>query len=372
MHFHGTDVQEEMTLPPEALRPRSRPLQPRSLALSRPDKLLSPLLFLLGCVILVHVLVFLSDNLAPDGNTRFLQVDRMHTSQILQSAAKIDALALGNSHTGSLDMKALGFENGYRFPRADGDLFETRYYLEQLIPRMPQVDIVLIPISYFSFLGDNRMSAEVEIRRAHMYASLPSWDALPGDFSNYLIGKSHTFFPVTRLLRPDNWEGVLYALLGSPPEEQGFIEVAAGDCTYMDAETMNASVKNRVAKYMRLTEEMSARHPDLASDTYNTVARIHQFLQSRGVRAVFFTPPYLKTYTDYYREQDPETVTLMRHSMEQLQAEYGVEYYDFSQDETFSLDITQFKDSDHLNACGASAFSKRFRSALGTGDLAGK
>ncbi len=329
-----------------------------------PPRLLSLLVFTAGLFLLVHALAYLATTLAPDGNTRFLQADLEHLRRLEQGAGRIEALALGNSHTGALDMAALGYQNGYRFARADGDLFETRHYLEQLLPRLPRAGVVLIPLSYFSFETDNSLAAEVELRRAHLYASVDSWRFLEGDFLNLLRGKSQVYFPVLSLVREDNWEGVFYALLGDPVEQKGFIEVEAGDCSSLSPEQMQASVENRVAKYLRLTGEMRARNPALAQENAANVAAIQQLGQALGRRVVFFTPPYLQSYTEHYQEQDGETLAAMRLAVERLVREQGIEYYDFSQSPPFTRSPELYKDSDHLNACGMQQFSQLFREAL--------
>jgi hypothetical protein len=131
---------------------------------------------------------------------------------------------------------------------------------------------------------------------------------------------------------------------------------------------MQASVENRVAKYMRLAEEMRANHPGLEQDVVHTVQAIDRYLKSQGVQAVFFTPPYLQSYSDYYQAHDPQTVAQMRQLVAQLQQAdgdgSGITYYDFSQEAEFTQDRTLYRDADHLNGCGARLFSARFREVL--------
>lgn len=369
MDLSRRDVPEELSLPRAG---RRLALNRQALALLRLGRRISPFIFLLGAFLLVHALAFIADRYAPDSSTRFLQADRQHVANILASADHLDALALGSSHTGSLQMPALGYPSGYRYARADGDLFETRYLLEALVPRLARLETVLLPISYFSFSTDNSLSAEVEVRRAHLYASLPSWRFRQGDLEDWLAGLSHAYFPILRLPRSDNWESVFYALLGRPPEVKGFVEVAPGDCSFLPPAELDASVDNRVDKYMRLTQEMNAGRPELEQEAYAAAAGMVRLLRERGIRVVLFTPPYWQGYSESYAARDPQTVARMAANLQRLQQELGVEYYDFSTDPEFATDPTLFKDSDHLNSCGAERFSAKFRQRLAAGEAAAR
>lgn len=345
----------------QPLRPARRDLLAGALALARGLRragLLRALLHVLGMFVIVHALAYVADTYAPDSSTLFLQTDRRHVENILADAREIDALAVGSSHAGSVQMPELGYRSGYRFPRADGDLFETQILLRYLAPRLPKMKVVLVPISYFSFLEENSSAAEVEIRRAHLYASLPSWQVIPGDYKAFLVGKSHTYFPVARLIREDNWEGVFRALLGRGEPPEGFVEVAPGDCSWLTPGQLAASAENRVDKYTRLAAEMSARHPGLAEDAYAALAEMTRDLLRRGIRPIYFTPPYWDGYNDLYQARDPQAIALMRSQIERLQREFGVAYYDYAQDAQFSQRPELFKDSDHLNSCGAALFSE--------------
>lgn len=364
MHVSKTDVQKKTAIAPQTVDGYPVALPQRASAAGRFGRFLWAAAFFSGLVILIHVLANLAATLAPDFNTRFLQVDRQHVANILANAERIDVLALGNSHAGSLHLGSLDARHGYRFPRADGDLFETRVLVHYLAPRLPQMQTVLIPISYFSFLTENTTSAEVAVRREHLYAALPTWQFPLSDLKPFLLGKSHRYLPVGRLIREDNWEGVFYALLGRPPELKGFVEVAEGDCSSLSPAELAASAENRVTKYMRLNREMTAQRPDLPEKTYAALADTIRELQQRGVRVVLFTPPYWQGYNERYQAADPEPIHLMYASLARLQDELGVEYYDFSADAAISANPALFKDSDHLNSCGAREFSERLAQAM--------
>ena len=63
-----------------------------------------------------------------------------------------------------------------------------------------------------------------------------------------------------------------------------------------------------------------------------------------------------KAFSEYY---DKKYIDLMKKNMQLLQQEYGIEYYDFSRDTTFSYINKFFYNSDHLNKMGAKEFSKK-------------
>ena len=69
------------------------------------------------------------------------------------------------------------------------------------------------------------------------------------------------------------------------------------------------------------------------------------------------TPPYYETYNDIYLKEDPGAIQQMKYNMVRLQDELSIEYYDFSTDEEFVSRYDLYKDSDHLNVCGARLFT---------------
>ena len=328
-------------------------------------QVIKAILFLLGGLMLVHALAYIANSIDPNGNVRYLLNDQKHVKQLLSQAQHLESIAIGNSHTGAINFEVLGYD-GYKLARPDGDFFEIKYQLENLIPRTPAVKTVFVNVSYFSFLDDNTASDDVEFRRTDIYTVIPSWRFIEGDFENFIIGKSHLIFPVRSILKKDNWEEIFYiTILGKIPEEDQFIEIAADDCRHMTTEALIDNIKSiRIAKYKRLTTEMAANNPDLDADIYETIVELIQYLHTQDIRVIFFTPPYSEAYTEYYQSVDPGAIALMKQNMQSLQQEYDVEYYDFSIDEEFKSDIRLFADGDHLNGCGAKLFSAKFKRIL--------
>jgi hypothetical protein len=145
-------------------------------------------LFCFGLIILVQLLAYIANAMAPDNNALTLQGDQQAVKNLLASSQQIEAIAIGNSHARAIDFEALGY-NGFRLARSGRDIFETKYYLEGLLPHLPQVKTVFITVSYFTFQRDNAVLDDVRIRRVHTYAAVPSWRFYKGDFASFVVGK---------------------------------------------------------------------------------------------------------------------------------------------------------------------------------------
>jgi hypothetical protein len=213
-------------------------------------------------------------------------------------------------------------------------------------------------VSYFSFDWDNAATEKLAIRREDLYNVIPSWRFIPGDFDNYLRGRGSQVFPISAIVRADNWKGVFYGMIPRTSDEI-LLEKPLEECEYNEGVKLIEHAKSRSMEQIAFSKEIATKRSDIHTDTYNTVVEIIQFLQKRGIRVIFVTPPYYHAYTAAYQRVNPEAISRMQENMAILQNENGVEYYDFSTDKEFVSDHTLFKDADHLNTCGASLFSAK-------------
>lgn len=83
--------------------------------------------------------------------------------------------------------------------------------------------------------------------------------------------------------------------------------------------------------------------------------------RERGWNAVLVTPPYPAVYTDCFSS---EILERFRALTGELSAESGVPWLDYSQDVDFTENFAAFKNIDHLNLAGASAFAARVQADL--------
>ena len=286
---------------------------------------------------------------------------RIH--ELLTNHLNVRAISVGHSHNVALDYRVLGYD-AYGAWYSSSDLFEVEYELRWLVPRLKNLEIVLIPIAYFGFHHDNSCSESGKTHRMQYYEVFNRWPPIKGDIGLFLRSK------VNSVIRPDHGEALVRAVLfgrvqktlGVDPEDGHRIQPSAFEpMSYEDLDTFTRESPSGVSAHLKMQDHADEAHPHLSEDIYACVVRIIKFLQARDIRVVFFTPPYFVTYTELYY---PETIRSMKARMQQLVDEYGVEYYNFSTDEDLIYNNLLFADDDHLNADGAVVFSKKLREAM--------
>lgn len=321
-------------------------------------------IFLLVGTIIINTLAYIAESASPNPASQFLQLDQKALRSLLKHSSITKAIAIGNSHTFAISFDDLDIE-GFPIGRAGGDWFETSFILKRVIPDLKEVDTVFLPVSYFSFYENNAAISEREIRRLHLYASLPSWSSIEGDYYHFLLGKSLSFFPITTVVRQDNWKGVFYAMFHFAPAHAQ--NLAIGDeaqCQYMKVSELTAHARSRATEHVQMAWDLNAKEPELYLEVYDTLADTIQFLKERNIRVILFTPPYYEAYTLHYQDLDFGTIKQMKASIKAIQAIADIEYYDFSTDREISMNAQLFSDSDHLNRCGRSLFSKKLKDII--------
>jgi hypothetical protein len=314
-------------------------------------------LFSIFGIFILHILATFAQKYAPDGTSTFFLIDKFNIETVINERQDAQAIVMGNSHGDNITFETMEF-HGYSLSRAWGDVFETQHYLNYLVPRLPNLEIVFIPISYFSFNWDNGSIEKLEDRRSQIYTTLPAWNFIKGDFEQFLEGKVDKLFPVKAVVREDHWKGVFYAAVSGKKGNSSINYILLENCDYQDQKILEDIAEARVLDTLNMGKEVASKRPDILTDTYATLAETVEFLQSKGIRVVFFTPPYYQEYSKIYMRESPDSISNMHVLISKLIWEYQIEYYDFSNDKTFVDDIRLYKDSDHLNLCGKQRFSR--------------
>jgi len=318
-------------------------------------------LFSVIAIILLTALYSLSNYYSPPYPSEQFKI-----RQLLKQAADIEAIAVGNSHNYALDFEVLGFR-GYHIWQGGNDVFEAKYQIEELAPKLPNVKVVFFSMSYFTFHRDNAASNDRKragIRRKY-YAAIPSFKFIRGDLGNFILGK------LSPLVRSDHWQNVFNAILhgrkidtvsdlnahfridafGKPLSSARF------SCMSMDS-LIKHTIEIGVPEHIREQNEMLTNHANLTGDSYEAIVSIIKYLQKRNIRIIFYTPPFFELYTALF---DQKTIREMKEKMNRLVTDFSVEYYDFSRDSSFVSNNLFFRDDDHLNEDGAKLFSAKLR-----------
>jgi hypothetical protein len=318
----------------------------------------------LGITIL-HALAYTARSVDPDGTSVYLRIDQRHIMQVLDHRDTAEAIVLGNSHGDDINFPIMGYE-GYTLARAWGDLFETQYYLQYLVPQLPKLETVFIPVSFFTFDWDNASVDKLEIRRTQMYTAIPSWSAIPWDYKNFIVGRGTQLLPFQTILREDNWQGIFYNLLLGEANPGGNQEPqdSGEECKSPDVDELAAESKTRATEQIDFASEIHQERPSIREDTYQVMVEIIQYLQLHNIQPVLFTPPYYEEYTKYYLQNSPDSIDHMQAMMSKLEREFDIIHYDFSQNPEYASNIQLFKDADHLNRCGKQLFSQTLYDSL--------
>ena len=341
-------------------------------------------------------------------------------TQLLNKRDSINALAVGNSHTCAFDFRTLKM-NGYRVAQGGNDVFETEYQLRALVPMLPNLKVVLFNISYFSLFEDNsaipndycyytkeeynlllyrypnvkfvlspikysdlilidtkkinsqqenilgpayreimdKVSDGLGLRKSY-YKSIPSFNWVNGDIKNFFESK------FSLIIRQDHWKEIIYNLFKNHPvlnPNEYYKTDKYGQSTrslaytYKNPDSLDEMAKKiQVPNYINNCKVMAYFNNDIPNETYKCLISVIKYLRQRNIKLIFITTPVYFSFTKYY---DKKYIHLMKINMNQLKKEYGIKYYDFSTDTTFSYNNKFFYNSDHLNKTGAKKFSKK-------------
>jgi hypothetical protein len=341
---------------------------------------------------------------------------------LLGKVESVEAIAVGNSHSCALDFQELGID-GYRIAGGGNDIFEVEYQIKSLVPLLENLKYVFLNVSYFTFCSSNSTLSEniayfdkfsyekllkkyglskdliipdeynsyvlIDIRkigplekkkigkayaeiknrvldrskiRERLYNSIPGNNWIKGDFSNFSISK------FSSVIRKDHWKKVFFSFNDENENSKDSVIDEYGQSNHdryfqhMSADSICFVAENiDVPRYTAVQNISLENDLELANNINAAFVSIIEYLQSKKIRLVFYTPPFHNCFTEFYEE---ETINSMKKNMQKLQKNFDVEYYDFSNYFDISSNNLLFFNSDHLNKRGANLFSQHFKKAI--------
>lgn len=249
----------------------------------------------------------------------------------------IRILLMGNSYAeNSIDPVQIG-EGTFDFAVSARWIFYDKQLLENFVPRMGNLQIVVFPMGYkipFScshhYVGQHRPYVDyVHEKFMHCW-----YDRFPDNvirWSSIVQGGNEVNIFAVRQRMADEWMGQV------PLEGQRFLWKEEQN---ISPEIIDApDAKEQVAEY---TQYLT----DMARTCYE-----------HGVRFIVVTPPCHDSFVENTR---PKGIEIMHQIIEDVRKEYPIEYKDYLQDPAYRADSLYYNCS-HLNNIGATKFGAQIK-----------
>ncbi len=256
-------------------------------------------------------------------------------------------LILGSSHMlNGLNPDELGTPAinlaGYSQDLYYGAQLATRY-----LDRMPQLECVVVGLSYFTLEYD--MERTTEAWRSCYYRRC---FGIP--HRHWISEFDLRNFSLYLLYGPEISKQVLF---GEPPDLSAFVH-SNGWAANPVPENSDLAVSDGLA---RVEAHHGLMHEENLAQNLAILDELFDTLQKRGIEVILLTTP---AYSSYFSRFDPDRESRFRSAVVLLQTKHGIRYFDFTRDPRFTA--SDFYNSDHLNQNGAVKLSRIFGDELRT------
>ncbi len=349
-------------------RPAEEMLSPRSLALKLG-------LFAVLFIGAIAALYYISETFRPEYSITMDRARLLH-----EEGERFEAIAVGPSHTSSVDFYALGLD-GLHLWRGGMDYFQANYVLQTVADFAPNVKFVFLPASMASY-GDNLSAPIGEERRLETYLfgqrvrGLTYFQPLRDDFDtvefDWKTMLQARFWPISR---PDSWEGVIDRL--RDPSIPAYQHTTNGTTLYLErrrperltADSIAANGLQVATTRIQKRAELLAVRPDICEIGEALMDRIADAL-GPDVVTVFYTHASHPAYVDHM-----EAFNNQPGSQVECTPAYYASVLDRERDDVIYVDLRYFeelsskpvkhyKNGDHFNRVGAHFFSTRMREIM--------
>ncbi|MCM1121607.1 MAG: D-alanyl-lipoteichoic acid biosynthesis protein DltD [Eubacterium sp.] len=245
---------------------------------------------------------------------------------------------LGSSH-GAYDFNYTDLQNiGYvcfNFANTSQSYNYDYAILKEFGQYMVDGSVLFIPVSYFSFNNEVVNAAEAEAMSIRYYHFL-SPENIP-DYDPYVD------LIANRLPVLSAGKDILKLF---PKLETALTAHASNDG--IDVEEFARRAQERYSRHFDNKEEYFL--PERIEELYAII----DYCKENQITPVLITTPFSQYYTDQVSQ---EFLQEFHDTVTRIASDTGVNYYDYSHDERFHVNLEYFSDSDHLNEEGALYFT---------------
>jgi hypothetical protein len=293
---------------------------------------------------IVSFIVYTLNNAVPNISDN----ERLTIREILESKDSLFSITFGRSHAASLDYKYWD-KRGYNLALGGRDLASILYQIQFLVPRLNQLEEVIIFITFSTFYYDNEAISHGNLNdaRKSLYYSIPSYKIInSNDLSNFFFGKLVPF------VQADHG----YSLLKKNINTEDLGVWRNWSDSYMDSIDMFRSGKKQAEMHSRDRYLSEMYNPSIVNDNVQNLSRILSFLEENDIECIVLTSPYYNSYINEFPQKDISEMYLV---ISKLQERHAFKYYDFSIDIEFATNFRLFHNADHLNSEGKMLFTKK-------------
>lgn len=256
---------------------------------------------------------------------------------------KIDVCNFGNSHAYYGFLYEQYPDNGFNFAQT-GQLFGVdKIVLDNYIDRLSDGAIVFINVSYISMLNEVDRSTDInKPEGVRYYRILPKKD-IP-DYSLFTDICYH-WCPV--LTSYDYFLDTIYDFVrGKGPERP---------VSYLDdSKFADAAYKTYEKHYERRKENDGSIM--WCEEKIDSLENIVEALRGKNVNIFLITLPTSREYLDCFEEYSDGYLSRFDEKVREIAEKYGIEYLDYGTDARICDNHRYFRDADHMNQDGATAF----------------
>lgn len=249
----------------------------------------------------------------------------------------IRILLMGNSYAeNSIDPTQIG-ERTFDFAVSARWIFYDKQLLENFVPRMSNLQVVVFPMGYKAPFWSSHHYPEnpqpyidfVHEKYMHCW-----YDRFPNNiirWSSIVQGGNEVNIFATRQRMADEWMGQV------PLEGQRFL--------WKEEQNISPEIID-APDAMQQVAEYTQYLTDMARTCYE-----------HGVRFIVVTPPCHDSFVENTR---PKGIEIMHQIIEDVRKEYPIEYKDYLQDPAYRADSLYYNCS-HLNNIGATKFGAQIK-----------
>lgn len=259
-------------------------------------------------------------------------------AQIEKKAADIQVLIVGNSHAYYGISPHEWPISGFNLANVSQSLYYDAQLISRYLASLPNLKLVIIPIEYLSFEYEMKNTRfEWRMFFYERYWQIPPLGSSVFDIRHYsLIG---IYSPVTVLkfalqrFNVNLTEGIT---------ENGWFK----SDSLLPFRSESAALK-------RIQFHHDNMNKNNISHNSTIIKQLIETLQKRDIGVVLISLPVDISYSSLML---PDKLTIIKQQIDSIAGQYGIKYYDHTNDSRFTL--SDFEDYDHLNATGAAKFSK--------------